>query len=74
MPSNTPRRSSERGRPKTLPNDVALLPWAADQLGIGISTAYRLAAQGKLPGLFRVGQQYRVSIPRFLREVHGDAS
>lgn len=54
-----------------LPSDVELLSWAAEQLGIGVSTAYRLAAIGELPGAFKVGAQWRVSVPRFQREVHG---
>jgi excisionase family DNA binding protein len=62
----------QRRHPNTLPADVALLPWAAEQLGISKATAYRLAATGQLPGLFRVGSQYRISVPRFLREIHGE--
>ena len=60
--------------PRVLPDDVALLPWAAERLGIGLSTAYRLAPLGEIPGAFRVGAQWRVSVPRFLREVHGEES
>jgi len=55
-----------------LPADVRPLSWAAEQLGIGVSTAYRLAAAGRLPGAFKIGVQWRVSVPRFLREVHGE--
>jgi hypothetical protein len=51
--------------------DVRNLKWAADELGIGVSTAYRLAPQGDIPGAFKVGAQWRVSVPAFLREVHG---
>jgi excisionase family DNA binding protein len=47
------------------------LPWAAEQLGISKATAYRLAKAGKMPGLFKVGAQYRVSVVRFFCEVHG---
>ena len=57
-----------------LPNDVEHLTWAAKQLGIGVSTAYRLASVGEIPGAFKVGAQWRVSVPKFLREVHGEAS
>ena len=56
-----------------LPDDVKHLSWVAEQLGIGESTAYRLAAVGQLPGAFKVGGQWRISVPRFLREVHGEA-
>jgi excisionase family DNA binding protein len=55
----------------TMPADVQTLRWAAEQLGIGVSTAYRLAPQGQIPGAFKVGAQWRVSVPAFLRQVHG---
>ena len=55
----------------TLPPDVRLLAWGAEQLGIGTSTAYRLAAAGQMPGAFKVGGQWRISVPRFLTLVHG---
>ena len=53
-----------------LPEDVRPLSWAAEQLGIASSTAYRLAATGQVPGAFRIGSQWRISVPRFMREVH----
>jgi hypothetical protein len=56
---------------RSLPDDVALLSWAAERLGIAESTTYRLAPLGQIPGAFKVGAQWRVSVPRFLREVHG---
>jgi excisionase family DNA binding protein len=56
---------------RSLPDDVALLSWAAERLGIAESTAYRLAPLGHIPGAFRVGSQWRISVPKFLREVHG---
>jgi excisionase family DNA binding protein len=59
---------------RALPADVQHLSWAAEQLGIGVSTAYRLAQAGELPGAFKVGAQWRVSVPRFLAEVHGEAN
>jgi excisionase family DNA binding protein len=58
----------------SLPDDVKHLSWAAEQLGIGTSTAYRLVAVGKIPGAFRIGAQWRVSVPRFLAEVHGEVA
>jgi hypothetical protein len=54
--------------------DVAHLSWAAKRLNIGLSTAYRLAPLGQIPGAFRVGVQWRVSVPRFNAVVHGQAS
>jgi excisionase family DNA binding protein len=57
-----------------LPGDVAHLSWAAKRLGIGLSTAYRLAAAGQIPGAFKVGSQWRVSKPKFEAEVHGQVA
>ena len=54
---------------RSFPPDVKLLSWAAEHLGIADSTAYRIAPQ--IPGAFKVGGQWRVSVPRFMRDVHG---
>lgn len=74
MPEVTRPERRARGTARSLPDDVKLLPWAAERLGIAVSTSYRLAEAGKLPGLFKVGSQYRISVPRFEREVHGTPS
>ena len=60
----------------TLPDDVESLSWLAKQTHIGLSTAYKLAAAGKLEslGVFRVGTQYRVSVPAFNKAVHGSSA
>ena len=50
---------------------VRPIEWAAEQLSIGVSTAYRLASAGKLPGALKVGGAWRISVPRFDAEVHG---
>jgi excisionase family DNA binding protein len=55
------------------PADIESLDWAANRLGISKSTAYRLAKAGDMPGAFQAGHQWRVSVPRFWAEVHGDA-
>ena len=73
MPTAPPHARAAR-QPETLPADVKLLPWACQELGIGLSTAYRLASTGDLPGVFKVGAQYRISVPKFLREVHGESA
>jgi excisionase family DNA binding protein len=57
-----------------VPDDVESLAWAAERLHIGLSTAYRLAKAGKLQGVFRVGTQYRVSVPAFMEAVHGSSA
>ena len=54
-----------------MPADVRHLSWAAEQLGIGTSTAYRIAAAGDMPGAFKVGGQWRISVPRFFALIHG---
>jgi excisionase family DNA binding protein len=54
---------------RSLPADVKPLSWAAERLGIGVSTAYRLAPLGEIPGAFKVGSQWRISVPRFERLV-----
>lgn len=56
---------------RSFPSDVEVLSWAAEQLGIGESTAYRIAPLGQIPGAFKVGAQWRVSVPKFMRQVHG---
>jgi excisionase family DNA binding protein len=71
MELETNRVTPMRRASTTLPPDVRLLTWAAEQLGIGTSTAYRLAAAGQMPGAFKVGGQWRISVPRFLTLVHG---
>jgi excisionase family DNA binding protein len=58
----------------SLPDDVKQISWAAEHLGIGTSTAYRLVAAGKIPGAFKIGAQWRISVPRFLAEVHGESN
>ena len=65
------RDRTRRRSPKQLPDDVQLLSWAAEQLGVSKATAYRLAESGRVPGAFKIGAQWRVSVPRFMREVHG---
>jgi len=65
------KTTTTRGHPKSMPADIELLPWAAEQLGISKATAYRLAKAGKMPGTFKVGAQYRVSVPAFWRAIHG---
>jgi excisionase family DNA binding protein len=57
-----------------LPADVKHLSWAAEYLGIGLSTAYRLAKSGQIPGAFLIGSQWRVSVPAFMAIVHQGAS
>jgi excisionase family DNA binding protein len=59
---------------RSLPADVKPISWAAERLGIADSTAYRLAKIGQIPGAFKCGGQWRISVPRFEHLVHGDAN
>ena len=66
------RPNTKPRHPHSLPADVELLPWAARQLGISKSTAYRQAKAGKMPGAFQIGVQWRISVPSFMRAIHGE--
>jgi hypothetical protein len=57
----------------SIPEDVKPISWAARRLVISSTMAYRLAESGSLPGAFKVGAQWRISVPRFEQEVHGSA-
>lgn len=53
---------------------VENLEWAAVQLDISMTTAYRLAQRAELPGAFKVGGLWRISVPKFLQSIHGEES
>jgi excisionase family DNA binding protein len=40
---------------------VSLWPTAAQALGIGRNTAYKAAAKGEIPGVYRIGDKIRVA-------------
>jgi len=65
---------AERRHPTTLPDDVEHLVWGAERLDIGLSTAYRLAKAGKMPGAFQIGSQWRISVPAFEAAIHGQGA
>jgi excisionase family DNA binding protein len=65
-------RSFQGSAMTALPPDVMSVPQRARRLGVSTWTAYRLAEKGELPGAFKVGAQWRVSVPRFEREIHGE--
>jgi hypothetical protein len=54
------------------PAEVESVAWAARELGISETYAYRLAHRGDLPGAFELGTRWRVSVPRFRAAVHGE--
>ena len=45
------------------PSPAGTVEDAADLLNIGRTLAYQEARAGRLPGVFRVGRLYRVSLP-----------
>lgn len=57
-----------------LPPDLITIPQAARRLGIASKTAYELAARGELPGAFRLGRRWRVSVIRLEKHIHGEPS
>jgi len=55
--------------------DLVTIPAACrDYLGISDETGYTLARTGRFPGeaAIRIGSQWRVSLPKLLRYLHGD--
>lgn len=70
-PDGSARNRAQRRHPE-LPADIKPLAWAAQELGISKATSYRLAECGRLPGAFKIGEQWRISVPRFMRQVHGE--
>ncbi len=50
---------------------VVSVPEAARLLGISKDLAYDLARRGELPGAFRLGRRWRVSLVRLRTAVHG---
>lgn len=67
-----PTRNRAHRRHPELSADIESLAWAARELGISKATAYRLAESARLPGAFKIGEQWRISVPRFRRQVHGE--
>jgi len=52
-------------------DDLISLEDGAHVMGIGVSTAYLLARQGKLPGAVKIGNRWRFSLVKYRRQVHG---
>lgn len=50
---------------------VASIAEAAELLGISRDLAYDLALRGELPGAFRLGRRWRVSLVKLRAAVHG---
>jgi hypothetical protein len=79
-PVQDEEKKKDRGHPRKhepdieMPDDLEDLHWAAGRLGICWETARRLASVGELPGAFRVGKAWRVSVPTFERAIHGTES
>jgi len=65
-----------RKRPERRDPDLVSMADAADWLGISEATARKMANDGTFPGdaAFQVERQWRVSMPRLRRALHGQAS
>jgi hypothetical protein len=57
--------------PTLCPKTWSCCRGAYEQLGISEATGYWLARTGKIPGQFRIGAQYRISVSAFGNAVHG---
>src|SRR5688572_28232407 len=59
-----------QGNPRSLGRPLTLsVEDAAELLGVGRTLAYQEAKAGRLPGVFRVGRLYRVSLPVLYRHL-----
>ena len=56
------------------PRDLETIPPVARRLGMHPDTLYRLCKAGKFEPAVRIGGQWRISIPKLERMLHGDAS
>jgi predicted DNA-binding transcriptional regulator AlpA len=54
--------------------DLISVPDAARRLKIHPETGYRLCRAGAFPGAVHIGRHWWVSVPRFERYLHGDAT
>ena len=68
--TETPRNRSERRHPEHVERNE----WAATALDVSLPTAYRMAQAGQLPGAFKIGSQWRISVPLFNAKVHGESA
>lgn len=53
--------------------DLILIPEAAKRMGVCSETLYRLARTGQFDCAIKIGSQWRVSVPRLERYLHGEA-
>jgi len=53
--------------------DLISMADAADLVGVHKDTLYRLARSGQFPPALQIGRQWRVSVPRLERFLHGNA-
>lgn len=57
-----------------MPPDLLTIPQAAERLGISRTSAWRRAKAGELPGAFKIGALWRVSVVKLDRFIHGDTA
>ena len=55
--------TNEAVRPASKP--IEDLPWVCELLQISDRNAYEMARTGKLPGVFKVGSQWRINVRLF---------
>jgi excisionase family DNA binding protein len=51
--------------------DLISVPEAARRIGMHVDTLYRLARTDQFPPAIQIGRQWRVSVPRLERYLHG---
>ncbi len=54
--------------------DLISIPEAARLVGLHPDTLYRLARSGQFEPAIKIGDRWRVSVPRLERFLHADAS
>ncbi len=54
--------------------DLLKVPDVAPIVGVHQDTLYRLCREGKFPPAVQIGNQWRISRPRLIRFLHGDAA
>jgi len=53
--------------------DLISVAAAAELVGVHPDTLYRLCRTGQFPPALQIGRQWRVSVPRLERHLHGEA-
>jgi excisionase family DNA binding protein len=54
--------------------DLISIPEAAALIGLHVDTLRRLCRTGQFPPALQIGRQWRVSVPRLQRYLHGETA